>query len=231
MDILRLQSLSFGYEDKTIIKDLTLHFKSNRFEAILGESGIGKTTLINLILGRLKPTGGEITKNFKKIGFVSQYDSLIENISVLKNIEYVSGDKDSSIEALKLVGLSNVAPLKARVLSKGMKKRVEIARALSINPDLIIMDEPFGNLDYFTKLNLVAGLKHFIKRINATFIYITHDIDEALIISDNITIFNTKPLQNNYMRLEGVDLLDKKSTKEEILKFISKGQIKLTPEV
>ncbi|MEF3255697.1 MAG: ATP-binding cassette domain-containing protein, partial [Deferribacterales bacterium] len=181
MSIVEFKDLTFSYSKGFILENLNLNFKKGRFTAILGESGCGKTTILKLIAGVLTPTSGTIIKNFNKLGVVLQGDSLIENISVIKNIDYISGDRNMSLKALKLVGLENIQKLKGKTLSKGMKKRVEIARALSIEPDLMIMDEPFANLDYFTKLSLITGLKHFISEINATFIYITHDIDEALL--------------------------------------------------
>jgi len=163
MGIVILENVSFAYDEKLIIEDLSLNFKKSKFEAILGESGIGKTTLIKIILSKIETQKGYVVRNYEKIGVVLQYDSLIESLSVLKNLCYVCGEKDVALKSLELVGLSEIVKMKAKTLSKGMKKRVEIARAISIAPDLVVMDEPFGNLDYFTKLNIVASLKHFIK--------------------------------------------------------------------
>ena len=227
MDIISLKNICFEYDGKPVIENLSLEFNKNRFEAILGESGIGKTTLINIILGRIDIQRGEVLRNYNKAGVVLQYDSLIESLSVLKNLQYVCGTKDLALKALDLVGLPEIVKMKAKALSKGMKKRVEIARAISISPDLVVMDEPFGNLDYFTKLNLVASLKHFIKTIDASCIYITHDIDEAIMISDNITVFNKKPLGNNYLRIENIQTYSRKELKEEIIQFLSKRNLKI----
>ncbi len=225
MDIVALNNITFAYDTKRdIIKDLTLSFEKSKFEGILGESGCGKTTLINLILDRLTPQNGTISRNFSKVGVVFQSDSLIGEISALKNVEYVCGSKENALNALNLVGLKEYAQQKAKFLSKGMKKRVEIARAISISPDLIIMDEPFGNLDFLTKINLVSSLKHFINSINSSFIYITHDIDEAIVICNNLTIFLNTPLNNSYVKFTDIDEQNRQVLKQEIRKVMSKSK-------
>ncbi|MCX8084284.1 MAG: ATP-binding cassette domain-containing protein [Calditerrivibrio sp.] len=222
MDIAHLNNISFSYDKKNnIIDGLTLAFHKGKFEGILGESGCGKTTILNIILGKISPDAGDVIRNFVKVGVVLQSDSLIENLSALKNVQYVCRDEVRSLECLEMVGLKEYAYKKTKFLSKGMKKRVEIARALAVVPDLIIMDEPFGNLDYLTKINLVSIIKHFIKGINSSFIYITHDIDEALIVCDNITIFPSKPLRNNYERIEGIQGIDRKELKNRIKRIIN----------
>ncbi|MCA1927049.1 MAG: ATP-binding cassette domain-containing protein [Calditerrivibrio sp.] len=225
MDIVSFQDCCFSYDgNNNILENLTINFKKDRFTAILGESGCGKTTILNLIIKRLSPTSGVVVRNFSNVGVVLQADSLIDNISVLRNVMYVCNDKDKAIDALKLVEMEEFSKNKAKTLSKGMKKRVEIARALSIKPDLVIMDEPFANLDHFTKISLVASLKHFIKNSYASFIYITHDIDEALVVSDTIVAFNKRPL-NNYLKIDDIQLKDKKLVKNELMGYLNSRYI------
>lgn len=223
MDIVALNKITFSYDKgENIIEDLTLSFEKGKFSGILGESGCGKTTLINLIIDRLKPKTGAIVRNFRKVGVVFQSDSLIGELSSLRNVEYVCGSKGDALNALDLVGLKEYAHQKTKFLSKGMKKRVEIARALSISPDLVIMDEPFGNLDFLTKINLVSSLKHFINSINSSFIYITHDIDEALVICNTLTIFSNKPLNNSYTTFTDINEQNKHYIKQEIKRLLTK---------
>lgn len=222
MCIVEFKNVSFKYSEYNIIDNLSIKFSKNRFEGILGQSGIGKTTLIKLILGRLTQDKGEIVRNFKRTGVMFQADTLIENLSVLKNMLYVTNDKRSAMKFLQMVGLNDFAHFKAKHLSKGMKKRVEIARALCIYPELVVMDEPFGNLDLLTKINLASKIKFHLNELETSFIYITHDIEEALTICDNITVFYEKPLNINFKRYIDVQHKDKSILSKEIKEFIKR---------
>lgn len=216
MYCVEFDNVNFSYENNQILKDFSFKVPTGSVEAIVGPSGLGKSTILSLILGRLRAESGEIKRNFTTPGIVYQNDSLIENITVISNIKYICTDAARAESALEMVGLSRVAKLRTEGLSKGMKKRVEIARAVSVQPDLFVMDEPFSNLDHFTKVNIIAQLKYLTGELNSTFIYVSHDIDEALSMCGSINVFADKPLKS-FKRFENSDNTDKKELKDKIL--------------
>lgn len=178
---------SFGA--KKILEGFSARFPHKKTTVIMGESGCGKTTLINIIMGLEKADRGNIIGITDRISAVFQEDCLCEDFSAVSNIRAVTGKKLSKAEiadSLKKLGLmENDITCPVRELSGGMKRRVAIARALLTDTDLIIMDEPFKGLDEETRQNVIDFISK--ETISRTFIVITHDPNEiGLLRADKV---------------------------------------------
>lgn len=184
-----LNGISHVFDDKTIT-------------VILGKSGCGKTTLLRLIANLEKPTSGVINigKGNNKIGIVFQENRLMPWLNVQKNIEFSmdAPDEKDVLSYLELMGLSNFKSAYPKQLSGGMAQRTSIARTLAYNPDVILMDEPFAALDYFTRRNLQQKLLEIFNVYSKTIIFITHNVDEALILGHKILILDNGIIQQQY---------------------------------
>jgi nitrate ABC transporter ATP-binding subunit len=193
------------------VKDINLSIKKGEIISIIGHSGCGKSTIMNAIAGMLTPTGGTVVLDGKTIkgpgpdrGIVFQNYSLLPWLSVHENIfqavdsvmDCSTKDKHEIVDYnLKMVNLLSHRDKLPGQLSGGMKQRVAIARAFAINPGVLLLDEPFGALDAFTKSSMqleVLKLWNLNNR-DKTIIMITHDIEEALFLSDRIVVMNDGP--------------------------------------
>lgn len=205
-----------NYNGKEIIADFNLTIESGTFLTIIGTSGSGKTTLLKMINGLVLPDKGEIRidgKNIadenlialrRNIGYVIQGNILFPHLSVAENIAYVLVLKNypksdiSRIVAEKLQ-LVNLAPELAKrfphELSGGQQQRVGIARALAANPNIILMDEPFGALDSITRKQLQRELKALHQLSGATIVFVTHDIGEALTLGTKVLVLDKGVIQ------------------------------------
>ena len=205
-----------NYNGKEIIANLNLTIESGTFLTIIGTSGSGKTTLLKMINGLVLPDKGEIRidgKNIadenlialrRNIGYVIQGNILFPHLSVAENIAYVLVLKNypksdiSRIVAEKLQ-LVNLAPELAKrfphELSGGQQQRVGIARALAANPNIILMDEPFGALDSITRKQLQRELKALHQLSGATIVFVTHDIGEALTLGTKVLVLDKGVIQ------------------------------------
>ena len=185
------------------LSGVDLDIAEGEFVAIVGPSGCGKTTLLNQIAGLAMPTSGEIRLRGKPVvgpgrdrGMVFQADALFFWRTVRANVEFgleVQGlarqvRRQQADAYLALVGLSAFADLFPKELSGGMKKRCQIAAVLANNPDVLLMDEPFGALDYPTKCQLQEELLLILEREAKTTVFVTHDIEEALFLADRIVV-------------------------------------------
>lgn len=196
----------------TAVKDISLSVKKGEIISLIGHSGCGKSTLMGTISGMVKPTSGEVTANGITVkkpgpdrGIVFQNYSLLPWLSVYKNIyEAVdaakkgmsSGDKKTLVEKnLKMVNLWDHKDKLPGHLSGGMKQRVAIARAFSINPSILLLDEPFGALDALTKSNMHVELLKLwnLDHREKTIVMVTHDIEEAIFLSDRVVVMNNGP--------------------------------------
>lgn len=175
--MIELKKVTKTFEDKKILENFSYEFKKGSTTFILGESGIGKTTLINMILGIQKPDSGEIIKKAKKTSSIFQEDRLIENISARQNIELVlekKEEKSKISEAFTSVGLEGEEDTLVYNLSGGMKRRIAIIRGILYNSELIIMDEPFKGLDDENRKKTINFIKNNLN--NRTLIIISHDL-------------------------------------------------------
>ncbi len=199
-----------GHESDYVLKNVNLEIKEGEFHIFLGASGCGKTTLLNIVAGFLNKTEGHVTLDDKEIlGPGSERGVVFQNadsaifpwLTVQKNVEYglrmrgVKKDERRKIafDALELVGLKGHENKYPDELSGGMKQRVQIARSIAANPEVLIMDEPFGALDAQTRRTLQDELIRIWKKTGKTILFVTHDIAEAVYLGENISIFSVAP--------------------------------------
>ncbi len=189
------------------VGEISFSVLSNQILSILGPSGCGKTTILKLISGLLKPTSGRIiyqgkdiiyAKSNGLIGLVPQAPTLMPNRTVAENIRLpleikkIKDDKNISL-LIKLVGLSGFEKFYPHQLSGGMKQRVSIARALVYQPAVLLMDEPFAALDEIIRERLNLELLDIQRRLKTTIVFVTHNVEEAVFISDWIVIMSACP--------------------------------------
>lgn len=204
---------SFGKDSSVVDIDL-LSIKKGQIAGVVGESGSGKTTLMRLIAGLETPSSGTISLNGKmvndtkvftapdkrNVGLVFQDYALFPHLTVKENIGYGLSSKkaagDRVKEMLGLVGLQDYEVRYPHQLSGGQQQRVAIARALAPNPELLILDEPFSNLDTSLKLQLRNDVFSIIKKTGVTALFVTHDVEDAIAIADKIVVLtNGKVIQ------------------------------------
>lgn len=176
MSVLSVNGIGISFGEETVIKDISFELKQGSVTCIMGQSGCGKTTLINIILGLVTADYGTVTCSANKIAVVFQEDRLFEDYTALSNVKAVS-DKQKALAALSSVGLNGEEYKCVKEMSGGMKRRVAIARAMAYEADLIIMDEPFKGLDVDTKNKVLNYILSATK--GKTLLLVTHDESEA----------------------------------------------------
>jgi len=210
--ILSIESLDRTYiddSDNTVdaLKDFNLSVRRGEFISIIGSSGCGKTTLLRLIAGLDAPESGELILNGERItqpaphrGYVFQQGSLFPWLTVEKNIAaglkaqgIYKENKDEVARYIDLIGLKGFEKSFPHQISGGMAQRVAIARALINNPAVLLLDEPMGALDSFTRADIQDKLLELWKKNKTTMILVTHDVDEAIYLSDRIVIMTPRP--------------------------------------
>lgn len=187
---------------------VSLDIHENEFICVVGPSGCGKSTLLNIIAGLLEPTSGRITCNGELVtgtgterGVVFQQYALFPWLTVKKNIMFglelqkkPKAEIDEVVKKyLKMVQLEEFADHYPKELSGGMKQRVAIARAYAVNPEVLLMDEPFGALDAQTRTQLQSELLEMWEKERKTCFFITHDVDEAIILAQKVIIMSARP--------------------------------------
>jgi nitrate/nitrite transport system ATP-binding protein len=193
------------------LKDINLSVKKGEFVSIIGHSGCGKSTVLNLVAGLYTPTTGVLLCNNREIagpgpdrGVVFQNHSLLPWMTCFQNVylavEKVFSDKESKKQlqertqaALAMVGLTPAEKKLPGEISGGMKQRVGIARALAMEPKVLLMDEPFGALDALTRAHLQDELIRIVGETGSTVVMVTHDVDEAVLLSDRIVMMTNGP--------------------------------------
>ncbi len=210
--ILKLQDISLNYhtlKDETkAIENISMHLDTKEFISIVGPSGCGKTTLLSIIAGILKPSTGTITLNGKpvheaknKIGYMFQRDQLFEWRTVLQNVKLgleITHNKDPENqkyleELLEKYGLYDFRNKYPHHLSGGMRQRVALIRTLVLRPEILLLDEPFGALDYQTRKTVIQDVSSIITREEKASILVTHDLSEAVSLSDRIIVLSKRP--------------------------------------
>ena len=192
------------YLNNLILKNINIEFKKNEIVSIIGPSGCGKTTLLNLISSLDKEFYGKIEfdkkKEIENLGFMFQDSRLLPWLSVKENISLVQKNKDDEKieEMLHKVGLDGYINAKTKELSGGMKRRVSLIRAFINSPEVLLLDEPFISLDAPTAKNLRTLFLEFYEQNPTNTIFITHDLQEALAVSDRIIFLSFKPTKTLY---------------------------------
>jgi putative spermidine/putrescine transport system ATP-binding protein len=209
MAYLTLSNVSKQYADSYAVQDFNLNIEKGEFVSFLGPSGCGKTTTLRMIAGFEIPTSGKITlggkditndpPNQRNVGMVFQSYALFPNMTVTQNIGFgLRVRKENEVEIKKrveemisLVNLEKHANKYPYQLSGGQQQRVSLARALAIRPNVLLLDEPLSALDAKIRVSLRAQIREIQKRLGITAVFVTHDQEEALSISDRIVVMNT----------------------------------------
>ena len=205
-NILDIKNLSYSFGNNPILKDINIHVNENEMVAIVGSSGVGKSTLFNLIAGVLNKQTGEITINgsedyIGKVAYMLQKDLLFEHKTIINNVILpliiAKVDKKEALEEgnkiLKQFNLDKYANKYPQQLSGGMRQRVALIRTYMFKRNIFLLDEAFSALDAITKKELHRWYLDLKKEFNLTTLLITHDIEEAVFLSDRIYILGNKP--------------------------------------
>jgi NitT/TauT family transport system ATP-binding protein len=221
--VLEIERVSHVYETRErrveALRDVSLSIREGEFMSFVGPSGCGKTTLLRILdglaapsAGRIVSSGVELTGVGRDMGFVFQDINLLPWRSVRENVEIgleargmsAAQRRARALEVLRMVGLHDVADVPPYTLSGGMQQRVGVARALAIDPKVLLMDEPFGHLDNFTREALQIEVSKLWSKLGMTIVFVTHDVDEAIFLSDRIALFQGQP--GRLTRIIDVDL-------------------------
>ncbi len=228
-NLLEIKNLSKIYHSKDkelyALKNINFEVKENEFISIVGPSGCGKSTILSIISNMISKTEGKINFSISKpkIGYMLQSDSLFPWRTVLDNAclgleikkELNKKTKNEVITLLKKYGLGDFIYSYPNSLSGGLKQRVALIRTLALKPDILLLDEPFSALDYQTRLTLSDDLKNIITNEKKTTIMVTHDIGEAISMSDKVIILSKRP--GTIKKVINIDI-DKKESPTEIRK-------------
>jgi NitT/TauT family transport system ATP-binding protein len=208
MSKLAISRLNKSFGDLDALRGINLAVERGEFISVVGPSGCGKTTFLRIIAGLEQATSGEVVLDGHAVrkpsndrGFVFQNDSLLPWRTVLDNAiigRELAGpvrptDRQHTMELLKLVGLEGFEHYHPRQLSGGMRQRVNLARALAIDPEILLMDEPFAALDAQTREIMQTELLRIWERGQKTVLFVTHQIDEAVFLSDRVLVFARRP--------------------------------------
>jgi len=205
---LAVRNLSKWFGDLEALRDIDVDIERGGFVSVVGPSGCGKTTFLRIVAGLEPASGGEVLIDGRVVtrpggdrGFVFQSDSLLPWRTVLANAligPEVAGrageaERRRTLDLLKLVGLDGFEDYYPRQLSGGMRQRVNLARALAIDPDILLMDEPFASLDAQTREIMQTELLRIWEQGRKTVLFVTHQIDEAVFLSDRVVVFARRP--------------------------------------
>ena len=212
-NIIELKNISISFGSQTVLDGIDLSIRDGEFVTLLGPSGCGKTTTLRIIGGFETPDGGDVLFNGKRINDLPAYKrnvntifqryALFPHLNVYENIAFgmrVKKAKDADIkkkvsEMLKLVKLEGLEKRKIDTLSGGQQQRVAIARALANEPSVLLLDEPLAALDLKLRKDMQVELKKIQQSLGITFIFVTHDQEEALTMSDTVVVMDAGKIQ------------------------------------
>lgn len=244
-----------GAKQSHVLKDINLQVKQGEFISIIGHSGCGKSTVLNIVAGLLDATGGDVVLDGKEVkgpgpdrSVVFQNHSLLPWLTVYENValavnkafKYKMNAKQRHewiLKSLAMVHMSHALDLLPSQISGGMKQRVGIARALALEPKVLLLDEPFGALDALTRAHLQDEVMRIQAELNSTVLMITHDVDEAVLLSDRIVMMTNGPeatigeildikLPRPRDRIEMADNTEYNHYRHEVLHFLHEKQRK-----
>ena len=206
--MIELEDLTVAFDDVTAIADVDLRIDRGEFVTVVGPSGCGKTTMLRAIGGLQTPTRGSVrledrsptvAQDSGDIGFVFQQHTLLpwktalDNVTFLRVLAGKSPNRDEARALLGSMGLDGFEDARPHALSGGMKQRVAIARALHLGADVLLMDEPFGELDEITRDELAVELRSIWRRERKTVVFVTHSVSEAVFLGDRCVVMGDRP--------------------------------------
>jgi NitT/TauT family transport system ATP-binding protein len=196
---LSVEDVSLNFGEIVVFRGLSLAIDPGEFVAVVGPSGCGKTTLLNLFSQFIKPSSGTV-ESIGRVRMVYQLDSLFpwqtvsENIALgLRHIKDLARRQQDLDEMLQLIDLKDFADHFPHQISGGMRQKVELARALVGDTDILLLDEPFSSLDYLTRLRMRSELSRLLERCPRTVVLVTHHIEEAAQLADRIVVLSERP--------------------------------------
>jgi nitrate/nitrite transport system ATP-binding protein len=214
-EFIRVENVEMVFESRKgrfhALRDIQLSIAQGEFVSLIGHSGCGKSTLLNLLAGLLRPTGGVLLCDRREIAapgperaVVFQNHSLLPWLTCAENVHlavervFAASETKAQLKArteaaLELVGMAHALAKRPHEISGGMKQRVGIARALAMEPKVLLMDEPFGALDALTRARLQDELLKIVARTRSTVVMVTHDVDEAVLLSDRVVMMTNGP--------------------------------------
>ena len=206
MSKVEISNLSMRFGTTDVLRDINLSVREGEFVCILGPSGCGKSTLLNIVGGFIQPTAGKasidgvpVTAPDPRRIFVFQERGVFPWLTVDENVAFglfrlsEAEKRDRVTRYVQLVGLAGFENAYPRELSGGMKQRLEVARALAVNPDVLYLDEPFGALDSITRLQMRRELLRIWQAEKKTILFVTHDIEESVQLADRVVIMSARP--------------------------------------
>lgn len=208
--MIKIRDLIKKFNDHYVFNNLNLDIESDKITVILGKSGCGKTTLLRLISNLEKYDSGSINTNNLKFSYVFQEPRLFPWLTVFENIQAITNlPSDEIYRMIRMVDLEKFSNSYPDELSGGMKSRVSLARAFAYKPNFLLMDEPFSNLDDFTRVKMQEELLKLYNKENVGILFVTHNIDEALTIADKIIVLKEGKIYSSYnINSKKRDLLD-----------------------
>ena len=203
--MLKFENITYTYHTKegetTAVKDLTFTVGDGQFVSVIGPSGCGKTTILSLAAGILAPSSGEVKRGGGEFGYMLQRDALFPWRSVEQNIflplevkkRNTPEMRQKAVALAEKYGLKDFLKKSPNQLSGGMRQRVALIRTLAAEPDILMLDEPFSALDYQTRLEVCDDVQSIIKGEKKTALLVTHDISEAIALSDKVVVLSARP--------------------------------------
>jgi len=206
--MIKLENVNKSFGELKVLENINIHVPKGEFLVLVGASGCGKSTLLNLIAGFLRPSSGQVFVNDKEVvdvdpqsGMVFQQYALFPWMTVIENVAFglklrgvAKKEREAvAMEYINMVGLQGFVDAYPKALSGGMRQRVSIARVLANDPDVILLDEPFAALDAMTRQVLQEQLVKIYEESGKTIVFITHSIDEALLLSTRVIVLGSRP--------------------------------------
>ena len=206
--MIELDGVTVAFDEVTAVTDLDLRIDAGEFVTVVGPSGCGKTTLLRTVGGLQEPTAGSVAvdgnhpnvaQEAADIGFVFQrhtllpWKSALENVVFLREMAGKPSDREGARDLLGTIGLGGFEDARPEALSGGMKQRVAIARAIHLGADVLLMDEPFGELDEITRDELGVEIRELWRRERKTIVFVTHSVPEAVFLGDRCIVMRGTP--------------------------------------